>query len=1042
MESTNLAVVCTLLQPVFDMETTNSADITTQVAAACAAISLLHEIPANLIGDESVVNTPQQQLLTAALPFAVSVLDKCLQADDMTNMSSLGEAFGRLVGARPLLFKPIWGNLLEIVRRACIGDGENSHGISEDAVKCVLLELMQDILTNRETVAFCCNQQSRDACLHVCITLLCRVQITPTMELDETYICERLPSSEDCFGDEDGEEDESCLLAASIYSTFIRKWPIEETLVHGFRAIEWLSSTDCGTLRAGLLLVSMYFDLLGPEMQQHLPAVVQHLLSLVEHENPRLRLGALLCFKSLVLSEHDDETAEGFRAQCHGIFFPTVVKSIYDNIAFPKVSCQGLNNLRSFCDPQACPQSYIQSHTQSILELAWVLLSKRGSSEIPIFLLEECVPLIGNISVIDRETFAPHYSNFMGVLSSILIADGTHQGDLQDLRGKCLECCALMGMSVGYEAFHVDAVQLLEFMISLQSDTESFDFSDPMATYIVQACARIAGVMGNTFEPYLQKVMPILLVHIAQDIEHSVLTEDQFGTQGETSDDYVTVYKRGTGNIRFFNNSHAMKEKEMSLRTLYQYLLDIPQLMIPFLEDIIKAVTSISPSHCCSEDNTSSLTIIGAIISDSCTLWLRYASMNQQASDAVGDMVTTVTTYLLSALQEANKLSMEFGNVDFSAATVDSIRLTLQILAENSLVVVAPVTNQIGRALFIGLRDQVHLWITRKYESGDDNDHLLQDEETTEDELWLGLTDTLGYLFKSMSLEDAGNLFREEVVPFFLPLMPASENSEPLLSLIISILTDAVEAFSANTNLCNTVIEMLAPLLFQHADKQDITILCMYGIGACALHGSGGEAWAPYTENATGYLQHYFNAACSGGGDEDECDDELKGTIISAMFKVAVCQNNSESLLKYVLHELLPLGCFPYEARECHMLLLDFMHRANSQLLGGSSGSNLTVLFTIVAQLAGLYMEATNLLDASSNSSNSTGGMLIMDSDNSDFWNEQLVPENFRVKVQEIFGSTSDDGGLVCGFNKSDVLSVIGTLPEELQQMLSVLLNQ
>ena len=65
-----------------------------------------------------------------------------------------------------------------------------------------------------------------------------------------------------------------------------------------------------------------------------------------------------------------------------------------------------------------------------------------------------------------------------------------------------------------------------------------------------------------------------------------------------------------------------------------------------------------------------------------------------------------------------------------------------------------------------------------------------------------------------------------------------------------------------------------------------------------------------------------------------------------------------------------------------------------------------------------------------------------MDSDNSDFWNEQLVPENFRVKFQEIFGSTSDDGGLVCGFNKSDVLSVIGTLPEELQQMLSVLLNQ
>ena len=998
MEPSNLAVVCSMLEPVFassGAQLSGSVDIATHAAAVCAALSLLHELqPVSLAqsGDGAAPPaeqcTPQQQQLVAVtLPFALHLLQQCVNSDDMTHMSSVSEALSGLVKANSLLFRETWAALLETVREACTG-GAGEEGISDDSVKCVLLEMLADLMTGRDSRSLCCNQQSRSACLTLCISMLCRVELSEGLEIeDEAYLNGPLPSSEDAFGDEDGDEVESSLLAASILSTFLRKWPIQETLPHCHQVIGQLFQGEggCASIRAALFLTSMLFDLLGTEMQQYSPSLVPTLLALTEHSHPRLRLCALLCFKSLVLADYDDEEEEGFRMTFHEIFFPFILQSIQDNINFPKLACQGINTLRAFCDPQTCPQVLVLPHTQSILEMSWVLLSKRN--EFPAFLLEECVPLIGNISIIDPDSFAPHYTNFMDTLSAMLMpcqSDGSASSNFnqQELRGKCLECCALLGTSVGYDTFLPHATQLLEFMISLQSNTagESFDFSDPLASYMVQACARIAGVLGQSFEPYLHQVMPILLQHITQEIEHNVQTEEQFeggaGGKGGSGDDYVTVYQRGTGNIRFFNNSHAMKEKELSLRTLYQYILDIPRLMFPFVPDILRAVSCVSPIHCCSEDNTDSLTIIGAIISDACKLWLRFAPASEQSAEAISNMFETASAYLLATLQEANKIASAHGNVAFSVAAVDNARLTLLIFVENNDVArSSPMSLSTGRALFLCLRDQIHMWITRKYEGRADllggeggregegegegeeggmgDTRAQEEEEQAEEDLWLGLTDSVGHLFHAMALADASLLFQQDVLPFFVPLLPASEGSLPLLSLLISILTDAVEAFAKNEALCHSVIELLAPFLFRYVDQDDVAILCVYGMGACALHGGDSSVWASHAADASACLLQCLQLMVSSEQDEDT-DEELKGTIVSALFKVGISQDNSEALLVQVLQSLLPLACFPYEARECHSLLVDEMMRGNARLLGGASGSNLVVLLGILAQLAAL----------------------------------------------------------------------------------------
>ena len=48
------------------------------------------------------------------------------------------------------------------------------------------------------------------------------------------------------------------------------------------------------------------------------------------------------------------------------------------------------------------------------------------------------------------------------------------------------------------------------------------DFGDPLTSYIIQTCARIAGVLESHFEPYVAKLIPPLLAHIQEELKFDV----------------------------------------------------------------------------------------------------------------------------------------------------------------------------------------------------------------------------------------------------------------------------------------------------------------------------------------------------------------------------------------------------------------------------------------------------------------------------------------------------------------------------------------
>ena len=96
-----------------------------------------------------------------------------------------------------------------------------------------------------------------------------------------------------------------------------------------------------------------------------------------------------------------------------------------------------------------------------------------------------------------------------------IIAQAT-SAEHQELRGKTMECVALIGEAVGRERFLADAKEVLEMMLTVQANAQtSSAANDPGLEYIIKASSRICRAIGDAFVPYLQYVIPGLLAKAA-----------------------------------------------------------------------------------------------------------------------------------------------------------------------------------------------------------------------------------------------------------------------------------------------------------------------------------------------------------------------------------------------------------------------------------------------------------------------------------------------------------------------------------------------
>ena len=160
---------------------------------------------------------------------------------------------------------------------------------------------------------------------------------------------------------------------------------------------------------------------------------------------------------------------------------------------------------------------------------------------------------------------------------------------------------------------------------------QGLEFSDPLSSHIVQACARIAGIIGDDYKPYVDLYIPPLLASISKGISVQVAKEGDFfqpqgpGGQGngEKEPDVFNVYQRGVGNVQVIFNTHEITEREMGCRCLYQYITDIHQSLWHQSLPIVKAVCPLLSSTVHKSEDLFVTT--GAIVVDALKMFLFYS---------------------------------------------------------------------------------------------------------------------------------------------------------------------------------------------------------------------------------------------------------------------------------------------------------------------------------------------------------------------------------------------------------------------------------
>ena len=296
-------------------------------------------------------------------------------------------------------------------------------------------------------------------------------------------------------------------------------------------------------------------------------------------------------------------------------------------------SCyRGLSTLRAFIDPN-CESISEFLHPAYDVPIIEGMLSFVSNDSFPSFVKEEAFKVLSNtFALAPKDSLMRFTSGLIPMYSSVIDHLTSGQAALSfddsNLYGSCLESFAFCCKSVDFEVVRVVAIKLLHFAISVFNSSSSrgkVDYSDPLTSFIHQACVRIARMMGTSYQPFLVNIIPPLLFHVCDEIPLSIDVDDD-----NSSGEAISIHKRGLGNVRLNFNNYLVVERETCCRVLMQYLFDIPQLLWGYTPDIVASVFSLTDQHAFILFPNEMHLAAGAIMPESLRVFLVYSRTSSQ----------------------------------------------------------------------------------------------------------------------------------------------------------------------------------------------------------------------------------------------------------------------------------------------------------------------------------------------------------------------------------------------------------------------------
>uniref|UniRef100_A0A0K0D7F0 TOG domain-containing protein n=1 Tax=Angiostrongylus cantonensis TaxID=6313 RepID=A0A0K0D7F0_ANGCA len=228
-------------------------------------------------------------------------------------------------------------------------------------------------------------------------------------------------------------------------------------------------------------------------MEPQIDQIVREILPFLDDKHPRVRYAACNA-----LGQMSSDFAPTLQKRCHELVVPALMTTILD-VSCDRVSAHAAAALINFCED--CPKQIISAYLPAIINgleqalgNAYGCLQSVGKK----LRCEQIVTAIASVADAAQDLFVEFYDRLVPNLKYILLNSTADKYRI--LRGKTLESLSLIGVAVGKEKFHNDAIAIMDLM---RDSMTSVATDHPEYSYLV---------LGKEFSPYL----PMIMGHILQ----------------------------------------------------------------------------------------------------------------------------------------------------------------------------------------------------------------------------------------------------------------------------------------------------------------------------------------------------------------------------------------------------------------------------------------------------------------------------------------------------------------------------------------------
>ncbi|KAI8900835.1 armadillo-type protein [Globomyces pollinis-pini] len=694
-----------------------------------------------------------------------------------------------------------------------------------------------------------------------------------------------------------------------------------------------LASPDWQKRHAALRCISAIGEGSHDIMKQELPQIINLIVPHMRDPHPRVRHASCNAIGQLCT-----DFSPNIQNTYHEIILTNLIP-IMDDLQYIRVANYAAAALVNFSEgvSKSCISPYIEPIISKLL-----VLMNTGK----IFVQEQAVTTLATVADSAGTEFIKFYPNIMPVLLQILRIP--NQKEFRSLKGKALECSSLIILAVGKEIFYPDSSAFIEVLREIQVSITDAD--DPQASYLLSAWARICKVLGADFAPYLEFVLPPLLITADSKPEMFALDAEIDVSDKYTEEDGWEIMPVGQKNLVI--KTSALEDKCTAVEMLLCYAQEMGGIFAPYVEQIMTMVLPMLKFYLNDGVRYAAAAVIPALLN----CWIKAEVRNpfsinmSLAKEKIGALWNAACDELLKALTEEEDYSIICTFYSTFSEGIKHLGQT-SMTAEHMNALTNDIIGQLEQYLIRALERQ-KLREAEDYEPEDEE--ALKDEEFSDEEFLAGASQLMSTLLKT---------FNVSFLPFFdqmLSKMDEMINSPEPSSRqwALCVFCDVIEFTGEKSAAYQS--HFLSIMGRSLSDPSaDVRQAASYGAGVAAKF--GGPSFAQFTVES---LPHLFNIANDANG---RADENLMATenAISAIGKIIATYKDSGAFdaNNVITHWVasLPIVDDGQEAPETYTLLLDLIQKQHPAVVNQSQIPRLVFVLTSVLALPDLMPSEVQL---------------------------------------------------------------------------------